>query len=73
MITRQLARRLSRAQQKVVDNDDIGWVGWDCEGRPVVFIWVKYAKNPNIRKPLQRAISVDGRLVEPIGPVADDD
>ncbi len=32
------ARRvsLSEAQREVIDCDDVGWVGWDARGRPVV-------------------------------------
>jgi hypothetical protein len=31
--------RLSVAQRRVVNNDDVSWVGWDDKNRPVVSAW----------------------------------
>jgi hypothetical protein len=29
-------RRLTGAQKRVIDSDDVNWEGWDAKGRPVV-------------------------------------
>ena len=31
-------RRLTAAQRRVIDNDDVAWIGWDTKNRPVIFV-----------------------------------
>lgn len=32
-------KKLSPKQRRVINNDDIAWVGWDAKNRPVVAAW----------------------------------
>jgi hypothetical protein len=33
------AAKLSAPQRRVINNDDVAWVGWDAKDRPVVGAW----------------------------------
>jgi hypothetical protein len=75
MHTRNARARLTGAQRRVLDNDDLGWVGWDVKRRPVVIAFfhdgvLQRWDMPHSRSILCRwAILRNGQRVKPAWPI----
>lgn len=70
-------RKLTGAQKRVIDNDDVAWVGWDAKNRPVVnayyfagFLQPRAKDRRNAEAKLKTwAIKKDGDPTEVLEPV----
>lgn len=56
------AAKLTAAQRKVLNSDDLSWVGWDVMGRPVVF----FGSSPQSHQSILR----NGDFVDATSPIA---